>query len=115
LSDFHVIGGFNPWVYQENYNIVKWLTNELHNGDVLITHHLPSYKCVQPPYVGDSLNRFFVTELEQLILDKEPKLALHGHSHITCDTYIGNTHILSNPFGYLGENKQFKEDLVIEI
>lgn len=118
MNDFHVIqGGFEKWVYNQNTQTVDNLEKNLQAGDILVTHHLPTYTSVAPKFAGQSLNRFFVCDIEDLINDRKPKLAIHGHSHIPVDHIIGPTRIYSNPFGYPneGENPNFESRLEIDI
>jgi Icc-related predicted phosphoesterase len=118
IGDFTYIEKFNPWVYNENNTIVKWLINNLQEDDILVSHHLPSWNSVHPKFAGDSLNRFFVCDLEQDILQfGKPKLALHGHTHHSFDYIIHKTRVVCNPFGYANyeTNPQFCDDFVIEI
>jgi Icc-related predicted phosphoesterase len=85
--------------------------------DVIVSHHAPSFQSVSPIYDTDKLNGAYASNLEELILDKQPKLKLwiHGHMHHTTDYYIGDTRILANPRGYGDENKFFNPNLLVEI
>jgi 3',5'-cyclic AMP phosphodiesterase CpdA len=48
LSDFSVIKDFESWVYEENARAVAFLDQQLRPGDIVVTHHLPSQRCVAP-------------------------------------------------------------------
>ena len=117
LTDFSVIEDFESWVYEENARAVAFLDQQLRPGDIVVTHHLPSQRCVAPRFVGNPLNPFFVCDLTELILERRPRLWLHGHSHASMRTQIGETMVLCNPFGYMGEepNREFLDRLVVEI
>ena len=117
LNDFSLIKGFVPWVYAENETTIRGLENNLKEGDIIVTHHLPSDICVAEQYRGDNTNRFFVCDLSNLIIDRKPDLWICGHSHIPVDTILGNTRIYSNPFGYLSErdNPNFDKRLYINV
>jgi len=103
LTDFSVIEDFESWVYEENARAVDFLDQQLRPGDIVVTHHLPSQRCVAPRFVGNPLNPFFVCDLTELILERRPRLWLHGHSHASTRIQIGETTVLCNPFGYMGE------------
>lgn len=100
LNDFHLIKSFVPWVYRENTLMIDNLVANLQKDDVLITHHLPSDLSVHEQYKNDSLNRFFVCDISDLISERAPRLCIHGHSHMPTDYMIGSTRIVSNPLGY---------------
>lgn len=104
MNDFYKIKNTPRQIYAEHYIAKEFLNQNAKEGDVVITHHLPSYKCVQPKYQGSNLNRFFVAPMDELIETKKPKLWLHGHTHSPNDIVIGNTRIVCNPRGYPGEN-----------
>jgi predicted phosphodiesterase len=117
LTDFSAIEGFEPWVYEQNRRAVEYLAREIRPGDIVVTHHLPSPVCVAPQYVGSILNPFFVCDMTDVILDREPSLWLFGHTHSSMRTQIGKTRMLCNPFGYLGSmdvNMHFDKHFVIE-
>ncbi len=117
-SDFLTIPGFFKWVYEANRMDCLYFRKELQEGDIVITHHLPSWLCVDPKYAADSTNCFYVCDLEDLILERKPALWIHGHTHVSGDHMIGSTRILCNPFGYAVENMmnpRYQEELVIEV
>lgn len=116
MNDFYVIKDFQKHVYNENNKALEFLFNNVKEGDVVITHHLPSEKCIHPLFKRSSLNNFFVCDVENLIVGRAPKLWCFGHTHFSFDMTIGETRVLSNPFGYPHElNSSFNENLVIEI
>lgn len=118
ISDFYRIrGGFTKWVYQESNAAVEFLRQEVCPGDVVVTHHLPSYRSVHPKYAGHSINSFFVRDVEDVIVDRSPALWVHGHTHESTDYQFGQTRVLCNPFGYMDheENIRFNPSLVVEI
>jgi Icc-related predicted phosphoesterase len=102
LTDFRAIQGFSESFAQANAEAVQFLQDNVHRGDIVITHHLPSYRSVYPEFMSNPLNGFYVCDLETLILEHKPSLWIHGHSHESSDYRIGSTRILSNPFGYWG-------------
>ncbi len=91
---------------------------------VVISHHLPSAKSVHKNYVGHPMNIFFNSDMDLDILEANPKLWLHGHTHSACDymldKVIGDTRIVCNPRGYHGaesppESRGFNPNLILEI
>ena len=100
MADFKAIKEFSEWVYEENFQAKRFLENNLQEGDVVVTHHLPSYKSVASMYSTSNLNRFFVSDMEELVLDAKPKLWIHGHTHSSVDYMLGDTRVVCNPFGY---------------
>lgn len=117
--DFHKIKDLKNWVYQSNAVFIKLLEDNLQKEDVVITHHLPSWKCVDPQYQNSNTNCFFVCDVENLIVERNPALMLHGHTHCSVNTKLDycDTQIICNPYGYFGYelNPNFDPKLVIEI
>lgn len=107
----------NPWMFRENTLALEFLDACLKPDDILVTHMLPSYVCVDQNYQGSMLNQFFVCEMGSLIAEREVKLAMHGHTHESVDRYIGNTRVVCNPFGYVGVelNSNYSDEFVIEV
>ena len=68
------IEDFESWVYDENARAVANFEERLRSGEIVVTHHLPSQCCVAPRFVGHPLNPFFVCELTNLIIERQPRL-----------------------------------------
>jgi predicted phosphodiesterase len=94
---------------------MAFLEAQVQKGDIVVTHFVPTYKGMNPKYKGSVLNSFFMTELSDFILDREPSIWICGHTHYPFDCMLGKTHIICNPLGYPGENKVFNPDLIIDI
>lgn len=105
LSDFQVIGGFPTWVYDKNKASMDYLEDNVKEGDIVITHHMPTYNSVSPQYRHSELNRFFVCDMKNLISTAKPRMWIHGHTHDSFDyTMEESTRIICNPYGYRGRN-----------
>ena len=59
--------------------MVEQLVDGVQLGDVVVTHHAPSFLSVPEEYRGDKLNGSFASELSDLIQDLMPALWVHGH------------------------------------
>jgi Icc-related predicted phosphoesterase len=117
LEDYRAIADLESWVADANRAAVAFLEDEVREGDIVVTHHLPSYKCVAPRYSGNALNPFFVCDVEDLLVERGPSLWLHGHTHESIRKTIGRTTVVCNPFGYVGHelNPAFQDALVLDI
>lgn len=115
MNDFTMINGLEPWCYQQNAKLVKHLKAELREGDVLVTHHAPSYKCVTEGYQNSPINCFFVHDLSELIVERKPVVALCGHVHSSHDCSLGDTRVVCNAMAYPNENNDFEPGKVVEI
>jgi predicted phosphohydrolase len=84
---------------------------------VVVTHHGCSYKSVHPRFAGDLLNSVFVSDLDEPIITNGPDIYVHGHVHNSFDYMLGNTRVITNPYGYKNrdENYEYNKELVIEI
>lgn len=67
---------------------------------VVVTHHAPVQRCVQPKYFGDSFNGNFHANLDYLFEEYDIDLWVHGHMHDSIDFMYHNTRIICNPRGY---------------
>lgn len=115
MPDFRLIPNFEQWVYEENKNFTNLLLNDLHKNDIVITHHLPSAKSVDPYWKGSILNTFFVCDVESVIEDVQPSIWIHGHTHSSMNYNIGQCNIICNPFGYATmQNSKFNEHLIVD-
>lgn len=96
---------------------VYFLQENVQPDDIVVTHHLPSRKLIDPKYERSNANIFYVTDLEHIIHFQKPKLWIHGHTHASFDYNIERTSVIYNPFGYITSelNSDFNDSLVIEI
>jgi predicted phosphodiesterase len=102
MNDFHMIRNFEPWVYDQNAAFERLLAVRLEEGDVVVTHHLPSFGSVAPQFASSALNAFFVSAMDDYFVQK-PQLWIHGHTHVRCDYNIGKTRVVCMPHGYPNE------------
>ena len=117
MNDFSQIKDFHKNVYKENEKAINFLTQEMKEGDIILTHHAPSKLCQMKRYGTNSLDRFYICEMDDLILERNPKIWTHGHQHQQHNFMLGETRIISNPFGYKNyqENKEWIKDFVVEV
>lgn len=104
-SDFARIKRGRQWIYKANKATRKYLHAEVKKGDVVVTHHLPCDLSVADRFrTGPNTwqNGFYVCDMSDLILDREPVAWISGHTHDFNDYMLGNTRIVSNPYGYQG-------------
>lgn len=119
LNDFTQIKDFVPWVFEENERCIEFWNNV--EADVWITHHNPSYLGMSERFKYNRLNCYYVEpRLGKAIEHSQPKYCIQGHSHSSVNYQIGETKIISNPYGYessdmRGLNKEFRYDYVIEV
>lgn len=98
---------------------INWLCSELEDRqneiNIVISHHAPSEKSLPYKYKQDIISSAYVSNLENVIEKYQPRFWIHGHLHNSSNYKIGQTHIICNPRGYLGErNHEFDAELTIE-
>ncbi len=83
-----------------------WLTGQLNipstRKRIVVTHYLPSYRCIDPKYTDEDTNSFFASHLDDLV--PKANLWLCGHTHSDNAIQINGTFVFINPKGYPGEN-----------
>ncbi len=116
MNDFKFIASFEDLVFKRNKKSIKFLKWHMCKDAIVITHHLPSWRSVPKRFKSSKLNIFYVCDLEKEIINKKPKMWIHGHTHSSCNYLIGNTHVVCNPFGYAGYelNPEFVPNFVID-
>jgi len=117
MNDFFQIAEFESWVYRENARALALFETVIAPGTVVVSHHLPSWKSVDPRYAHSPLNPFFVCDVEPMILRQAPALWIHGHTHASLDYVLGETRVVCNPFGYAEheENPRFDPGFTVEV
>jgi len=118
FSDFNYIDSLRNWVYYKNMKSRKFLEEKITKDSIVITHHLPCGRSLDPKFDGNICNGFYVSlSCEKIIAEKCPKIWIHGHTHKYNDYQFMDTRIICNPFGYvtLGENSHYVEDFIISV
>lgn len=96
----------------------KEINTKFDGKTVVITHFLPSPKCVVAKYIGSPLNPYFACNVEHLMPGVD--VWMHGHTHDSANLKIGDTQILCNPRGYssifnLSENHKWNGELIVDV
>jgi hypothetical protein len=125
LSDFHVIKFEGHPLSVEKCNqmhaeSVAFLDTTLRaektnqtNGinNIIVTHHVPTFKHYPPKYTGSILNEAFATDLDEFIESSGADYWINGHHHVaTADFDIGKTKLISNQLGYVHHDEHRKFD-----
>jgi predicted phosphodiesterase len=116
LNDFEYIEDIEPEIYRRNQRFDVLLHGIKEEPCIVVSHHLPSYRSVNPKYAHSSINRFFVGgSFDEAIENSQIKCWIAGHSHDAVDYKIGDIWIVSNPVGYPSEINYNWQPLVINI
>jgi predicted phosphodiesterase len=82
---------------------IRWLQaalDEPFDGPtVLVTHHAPGLRSVNPVYRENHVTAAYASDLEWM-MDGRAALWIHGHTHVCVDYEIGGTRTLANQRGY---------------
>ncbi|MBY3328781.1 phosphohydrolase [Rhizobium laguerreae] len=74
------------------------------NGTTMVlTHHAISHQSLDPRFTGHISNAAFASDLSNVIHARRPHFWVHGHIHRFADYVEGDTRVLCNPRGYVGE------------
>jgi predicted phosphodiesterase len=105
LSDYKAIRSFNVDTVQKAHACAvqyldKFLT-ETQQPVVVVTHHLPSFSCIDTKYADCKYNAGFATNLDDLLQKHVDKIRVwaHGHTHTALDKKIQGVRIVCNPRG----------------
>jgi predicted phosphodiesterase len=98
------------------------IKTEKENGQrvVVVTHHAPSWQSVDKRYKSGQwavLNGAYVSDLDYDIIEADPDLWVHGHTHSSFDYMIETARVICNPRGYHGHevNPDFNPQLTINL
>ena len=100
---------------------VRKLREFLVKGDpartIVVTHHAPSIRSIVDRYRPDPVSAAFASNMDDFILEHQPRLWIHGHTHESFDYQIGKTRVVCNPLGYASaeENKGFRPDYTLVV
>ena len=120
LKDFvYIEDRFTPTnfvkLHANSLKKLKMILNTSKEPVVVVTHHLPSRKCIQEDHITNPCNASFASDLDHVIDKNKVKMWIHGHTHASNNFKINDVSVICNPRGYKDENKDFKYDYIIEI
>jgi Icc-related predicted phosphoesterase len=105
--------------YRKHMETREFIASELRANagrrTVVVTHHAPSIRSLPLKYRGDPLSPCYASDLEDLIMETQPEMWVHGHIHQRVEYHVGLTKVVSNPRGYPGERSGLKPDFTVEI
>jgi predicted phosphodiesterase len=81
---------------------------------VVVTHFMPSPRSIHPRYQGNVLNPYFCCNCENL-MGSQVTLWIHGHTHDSMNYTHNGTRVVANPRGYNDENRNFNNQLIIQL
>lgn len=122
IADFRLIKGFRPELaslkYYEHVKLYQDINREFpQHKKVFVSHFLPAVECISPRFrdSGNLLNNYFANDLGEWISELKNTTWLFGHTHDSVDIHIGETRLISNPYGYYGHevNPNFKHFFVV--
>jgi predicted phosphodiesterase len=101
LNDFSQILGYRKWVSQANIKAKQFLQENVREGDIVITHHAPTWEAHRRRQLGNGVMHFaYYNNLDDLILDNKPKYWIYGHTHHEDQFSIGDTLLVNSPHDY---------------
>jgi len=119
ISDFRYIrcndrvltaADFNELHNQCNTFLKRTLSTKKSGKRIVVSHHVPTFKCMSDEFMGSILNGAFVSELADLIISSDIDYWIYGHSHRNLgEVVVGQTKLISNQLGYVlaSEHKTF--------
>ena len=119
FRDFHAIKGNirSPWMFRDHNNTRRFLRKNLQEGDVVVTHHAPCTASVSDRFKHSEFNCYYASDQTSLMFMYKPAVWIHGHIHEPVDYEIGDTRVVSNPFGYCGHEviRANSKDFCVEV
>jgi Icc-related predicted phosphoesterase len=104
-----------------HFRCVRKLTEFFKAGEpersIVVTHHAPSIRSIADRYRANPMSAAFASNMDNFILEHQPCLWIHGHTHESFDYEIGKTRVVCNPRGYASteENKGFRPDYTLVV
>lgn len=129
------INDYKGYILHEGVRLTPWTTARMHEADkefikttlaeakptnipsVVVTHHAPSARSIHHRFLGDGINPAFASNLDDVVADGRAVFWFHGHMHDSVQYEVGETMVMSNPYGYspsenrVGFNPRFNVEI----
>tara|TARA_Y100000310_G_scaffold338053_1_gene426690 strand:- start:6147 stop:6914 length:768 start_codon:yes stop_codon:yes gene_type:complete len=116
MNDFRVVRTnrydrrFTPeWAATLHAYSVEFLRASVNPGDVVVTHHAPTFASVHEKYRGSNLNYGYASDLTGVMYENRPALWVHGHVHNSFEYEVDGTLVVCNPRGYVRNRGDFPD------
>jgi predicted phosphodiesterase len=91
--------------------------NSTAHKKVFLSHYLPSYRSIDPKYLGSKLTNVFASEINSFFFEEDTGINywFHGHTHAKIKYKINKTNIICNPYGRKEDNNKnydFNEGII---
>jgi Icc-related predicted phosphoesterase len=115
LADFSWIDNFKNTMYDIHDRSRGYLKDNIKRGDIVVTHHAPSFNSVAPEFARSLTNGFFCNNMDSIVIEKAPAIWIHGHTHSRMDYILGETRVVCNPFGYVNHKEVVGFNINLEL
>lgn len=78
---------------------------------VIITHHAPSRKSLNPVHMGNGKDGAYASDLDDLVAGSGVAFWVHGHTHVIRRYRLGKTMVLANCRGFDGRDPATRDFL----
>lgn len=84
---------------------------------MIVTHMAPTFASCDPALGSMDYAPYYASDLSDMILDdcQDVEWWIHGHIHSPADYMVGNTRVMCNPRGYVGQPTMWDPRLRIEL
>jgi predicted phosphohydrolase len=112
---------FTGELFEKSYKLLKdFLNNNKEKNIIIVSHHLPLTELICKEYKDYILNSAYASDLADELKQYNFDYWIFGHTHFTMKHELVNNFnktikFMCNPRGYNNENKNFNEDIYIEI
>lgn len=105
ISDIGMAENGENWGMQDKAFFQQTLQQANSGKVVCISHHAPSYQYLPDTPVLRRYSESYANHWDEMIMTYQPDAWIHGHIHDASNDYmLGETRILSNPYGYKRRN-----------
>ncbi len=97
--------------FKFKYAFETWINNDTIEPKIVVTHFVPTKQCISPKFIGDALNPYFISEMDQYFKSLQNATWIFGHTHQSHNKVVDGVQLLCNPGGYGLENSSnFRAD-----
>lgn len=103
-------------IYEENKKDMEFFVDNIKEGDIVVSHHMPSFHFIREEFKRYDTNIFFCSELFGS-LGVNPKSFIFGHIHTPIEEEMFGVKLKCNPLGYPHENliPSFYSSCIVEM
>lgn len=118
ISDFRYISNLSNEYYNQLHkesvqSVLKFIKDQNPKKKIIVTHHAPLFQDTSHPMYNNNITNYVFASDQSKLIKPPIYLWIFGHTHFSTSFIFNGVKIVSNCYGYKGENTNYSPELTL--